>query len=54
MAAITKNFPLLTEIDEQINFDNLDWNKNAFETLLVSLFLRKKTTSQSNENIFSR
>ncbi len=30
-----KNFPLLNEIDEQINSDNIDWNKNAFQTLLV-------------------
>ena len=34
---MTKNFPLLTEIDQEINSDNIDWNKNAFQTLLVGL-----------------
>jgi hypothetical protein len=35
MATIMKNFPLLNEIDEQIHLENIDWNKNAFQTLLV-------------------
>ncbi|CAF4659973.1 unnamed protein product, partial [Rotaria magnacalcarata] len=34
MTTIMKNFPLLTEIDEQNNSDNIDWNTNAFQTLL--------------------
>ena len=38
MATIMKNFPLLNEIDEQSNSENLDWNKNAFQTLLVGFF----------------
>jgi hypothetical protein len=33
-----KNFPLLNEIDEQINSDDIDWNQNAFQTLLVGVF----------------
>jgi hypothetical protein len=41
MAAMMKNFPLLNEIDEQINFENIDWNKNAFQTLLVGFLFRK-------------
>ncbi|CAF2120518.1 unnamed protein product [Rotaria magnacalcarata] len=36
MTTIMKNFPLLTEIDEQNNSDNIDWNTNAFQTLLTS------------------
>jgi hypothetical protein len=36
-----KSFPLLNEIDEQINLDNIDWNKNAFQTLLVYIFIIK-------------
>ncbi|CAF1259292.1 unnamed protein product [Rotaria sp. Silwood1] len=32
----TKNFPLLNEIDEGIYFNNIDWNKSAFQTLLTS------------------
>jgi hypothetical protein len=39
MTTIMKNFPLLNEIDNQINSDNIDWNKNAFQTLLVCFFL---------------
>jgi hypothetical protein len=41
MATIMKNFPLLNEIDEQINYENIDWNKNAFQTLLVSFSWEK-------------
>jgi len=37
MTGNTKNFPLLNQIDEGINSDNIDWNKNAFQTLLVRL-----------------
>jgi hypothetical protein len=33
---MTNNFPLLNQIDEGIHLDNIDWNKNAFQTLLVS------------------
>jgi hypothetical protein len=33
---MTNNFPLLNQIDEGIHFDNIDWNKNAFQTLLTS------------------
>jgi hypothetical protein len=29
------NFPLLNQIDEGISSDNFDWNKTAFQTLLV-------------------
>ena len=36
---MTKNFPLLNEIDQQIHSDKLDWNQNAFQTLLVRLRL---------------
>jgi hypothetical protein len=39
MAIIMQNFPLLKEIDEQINLENIDWNKNAFQTLLVRFLL---------------
>jgi hypothetical protein len=39
MAIIMQNFPLLKEIDEQINLENIDWNKNAFQTLLVKFLL---------------
>ena len=35
MVSSEKKFPLLTEIDGQINADSIDWNKNAFETLRV-------------------
>jgi hypothetical protein len=35
MTSSTKNFPLLNQIDEGIYSDNIDWNKNAFQTLLV-------------------
>jgi len=42
MATIMKNFPLLNEIDEQINSDNIDWNKNAFQTLLVCFYYEIK------------
>ncbi|CAF1460155.1 unnamed protein product [Rotaria sordida] len=31
-----KNFPLLNQIDEGIYFNDIDWNKNAFEILLTS------------------
>ncbi|CAF0905033.1 unnamed protein product [Adineta ricciae] len=33
---MTENFPLLNEIDNELNSDNIDWNKNAFQTLLTS------------------
>ena len=33
----TKSFPLLNEINKQIHLNDIDWNKNAFETLLVRL-----------------
>ncbi|CAF1095968.1 unnamed protein product [Rotaria sordida] len=36
MTTIMKNFPLLNEIDEQNNSDDIDWNINAFQTLLTS------------------
>ncbi|CAF1003091.1 unnamed protein product [Adineta steineri] len=36
MATMTKNFPLLNEIDDELNLNNIDWNKNAFQTLLTS------------------
>jgi len=42
MATIMKSFPLLNEIDEQINLDNIDWNKNAFQTLLVYFYYKIK------------
>jgi len=29
------NFPLLNQINEDLNSDSIDWNKNAFQTLLV-------------------
>ncbi|CAF3366585.1 unnamed protein product [Rotaria socialis] len=32
----TKNSPLLNQIDEGINFDSNDWNKNTFHTLTTS------------------
>ncbi|CAF0878408.1 unnamed protein product [Adineta steineri] len=32
----TKNFPLLNQIDEGIHSNDIDWNKNAFQTLLTS------------------
>lgn len=38
MTLTMKNFPLLNEIDEQNNVDNIDWNTNAFQTLLVSFY----------------
>ncbi|CAF3931051.1 unnamed protein product, partial [Rotaria sordida] len=31
-----KNFPLLNQIDEGIYFNDIDWNKNAFQILLTS------------------
>lgn len=31
----TNTFPLLNQIDEGIHSDNIDWNQNAFQTLLV-------------------
>ena len=34
----TKSFPLLHQINEGIHSDDIDWNKNAFQTLLVRLF----------------
>lgn len=39
---MAKNFPLLNEIDDEINSDNIDWNQNAFQTLLVCFFLLNK------------
>ncbi|CAF3205339.1 unnamed protein product, partial [Rotaria sp. Silwood2] len=36
MTTTMKNFPLLNEIDEQSDLDNIDWNINAFQTLLTS------------------
>lgn len=33
---MTENFPLLKEIDQQVNSDKLEWNQNAFQTLLTS------------------
>lgn len=33
-----KNFPLLNQIDEGSHSNDIDWNKNAFQTLLVGLF----------------
>ena len=50
MTASTQNFPLLNEIDEHHNSNNIDWNKNAFETLLVkySIFLILKTKCQTS------
>ncbi|CAF5066136.1 unnamed protein product, partial [Rotaria sp. Silwood1] len=36
MKSTMKNCPLLNEIDEQNNSDNIDWNTNAFQTLLTS------------------
>ena len=35
MITMTENFPLLNEIDNELNADNTEWNKNAFQTLLV-------------------
>ena len=32
---MTNNFPLLNQIDTEIHSDQIDWNKNAFQTLLV-------------------
>ena len=32
----TNTFPLLNQIDEGIHSEDIDWNKNAFQTLLVS------------------
>ncbi len=37
MSNIIKNFPLLNQINEGIYSDNIDWNKNTFQTLLVGL-----------------
>ena len=48
MATMMKNFPLLNEIDEQINLENIEWNKDAFQTLLVGFSSRIK----SNEIVF--
>lgn len=31
-------FPLLKQIDEQIEYDSIEWNRNAFQTLLVSIY----------------
>lgn len=31
----TNTFPLLNQIDEGIHSEDIDWNKNAFQTLLV-------------------
>ena len=30
-----KNFPLLNQIDEGLQSESIDWNRNAFQTLLV-------------------
>lgn len=44
MATGVKKFPLLNEIDQRINCDSLDWNRNAFETLLVRSSLTRDDT----------
>ena len=44
MATGVKKFPVLNDIDERLNCDNLDWNKNAFETLLVRSSLTRDDT----------
>jgi len=49
-----KNFPLLNEIDEQINSDNIDWNKNAFQTLLVCFYNEIKNEYRTVFFIFIR
>ncbi|UJR37177.1 hypothetical protein I4U23_029885 [Adineta vaga] len=36
MSTMARSFPLLNEIDDEINSNNIDWNKNAFQTLLTS------------------
>ena len=33
-----KTFPLLNQIDQGTFSNDLDWNKNAFQTLLVNSF----------------
>lgn len=33
----SKSFPLLTQIDEGVQLDTVDWNRNAFQTLLVCI-----------------
>ena len=32
---MTNTFPLLNQIDEGLHSESIDWNKNAFQTLLV-------------------
>lgn len=44
------SFPLLTEINEDLHSENLDWNRNAFQTLLVSA--QDKEASSSIRTFF--
>ena len=44
-----RNFPLLTQIDENLGAQTIEWNENAFQTLLVK---RRNDFSRSTKNVF--